>query len=104
MNDDNIIIPSLHISSISYHPAKTVTAGYAAENDGEWKNLYIICAGNAETPGKIIRKKSRKVLALNRAMLYNTDVSRERTPNPGHRERNPGIGAEKVTSTRNQDF
>lgn len=93
MNDDIITILSYLIHIISYHPARAITAGYAAEKDSEWKKPYIIYAGNAKPPGKIIRKKLKKVLTLNGVTLYNTVVSRLRETNP-----KPGTRNLKISS------
>lgn len=90
MNDVIITILSY---SILFHSVLIVTAGYAAEKDSEWKNPYIIYAGNGKTAKKIIRKKLKKVLTLNRVMLYNTDVSRKRETNP-----EPGARNLKISS------
>ena len=65
----------------------TGTAGYAAENDSEWKNPYIIYAGNAETPGKIIRKEIKKCVDSRVLRCYTTVVSRGRGTNPGTRDK-----------------
>ena len=118
------------ISFYPFHsipPVMTGTAGYAAENDSEWKNPYIIYAGNGETPKKIIRKKIKKCVDSRVLRCYTTVVSRGRGTNPGtrdkeleksswqqhskvlqssqeNREQNSGIGAEKVTAIRNLDF
>ena len=74
MNDDNNTIPFHSVHSISYHPAGTETAGYAAEKYSEWKNPYIIYAGNGETPKKIIRKKIKKCVDSRVLQCYTTVV------------------------------
>ena len=78
------------ISFYPFHsipPVMTGTAGYAAENDSEWKNPYIIYAGNGETPKKIIRKKIRKCVDSRVLRCYTTVVSRGRGTNPGTRDK-----------------
>jgi hypothetical protein len=82
------LILSYHIQFNPYHPTRTVTAGYAAETDSEWKNSYIIYAGNDKTPGKIIRKKIKKRVESIVLRCYTTVVRKEREQNPGTGTRN----------------